>query len=241
MVFLPLFMAICAMAAWSATPQSATPPKKAASKNSTVKKQTDALDKKTAKELYMSGEFDQLLALLENVRRERHLRDRDDSVFIYKYLGVVYGADTTTRRKAESFLYQMLRLDPKQDLVDLEVGDAIQTMFRDVRKRYDRTTKDSLNLTNGATSPSESTSKRANDSLSGQASVNTTLQSATSGTSGQTPQSQGKAGATSNGFKDDKTLFWIAGGAAAVTLVGIATLLLMSPDTKTNTIETKVK
>jgi hypothetical protein len=92
--------------------------------------------------LYCSGEFDPLLALLENLRQQRRLRDREDSVFIFKYLGVVYGADDATRKKAESFLYQLLKLDPKADLADLVVGESIETIFNKVRERYEKAYRD---------------------------------------------------------------------------------------------------
>ncbi len=92
----------------------------------------------------MSGEFETLVALLENVRRERQLRDREDSVFIYKFLGVIYGANENTRRKAESFLYQMLKLDAKEDLSTLGVGDSVEAIFDRVRVRFGRAHADSL-------------------------------------------------------------------------------------------------
>jgi hypothetical protein len=217
-------------------------PKKAAAK-------PVAVDKQSVQELYQSGEFDQLIALLENMRRERSLRDRDDSVFIYKYLGVVYGADMNTRRKAESFLYQMLKLDPRQDLEDLEVGDAILSMFREVRKRYDRTANDSLTVSEREHVkkslktfgyPIDSTGKNL-------VNVNLDSNAAEPGASvGQTgaDNSTGTpaSGATAEQDASDRRWLWVAGGAAAVTLVGIGTIFLMSePETKTTTLVTEVK
>ncbi len=92
----------------------------------------------------MSGEFETLVALLENVRRERQLRDKEDSIFIYKFLGVIYGANENTRRKAESFLYQMLKLDATEDLSTLGVGDSVEAIFDRVRVRFGRAHADSL-------------------------------------------------------------------------------------------------
>jgi hypothetical protein len=94
-----------------------------------------AVDRNEVLGLYMEGDFETLVALLENIRRERQLRDREDSIFIYKFLGVIYGADERTKRKAESFLYQMLELDPNEDLSALGVGESVQKIFERVRTR----------------------------------------------------------------------------------------------------------
>ncbi len=94
------------------------------------------VDKKAIKELYYQGDFEPLISLLESLRSQRRIRDREDSVFIFKYLGVLYGADTTTRRQAEAFLYQMLKLDPASGLEELMVSDEIVTLFREVKRRY---------------------------------------------------------------------------------------------------------
>jgi len=102
------------------------------------------LDRNEILSLYMGGEFETLVALLENIRRERQLRDREDSVFIYKFLGVIYGANENTRRKAESFLYQMLKLDPREDLSALGVGDSVESIFDKVRARFGKAREDSL-------------------------------------------------------------------------------------------------
>jgi hypothetical protein len=240
---------VCAPTAGT-TKEIVQPPKKAASKNATAaqEKKVEAkptINKKEVNELYNAGEFDQIIALLETMRRERGLRDKDDSIFIYKYLGVVYGADMATRRKAESFLYQMLKLDPKQDLVDLEVGDAILNIFQEVRKRYERTSGDT-------TSPEER--QRIHKSLKAygypidstgknliRVSSDSSSKVAGSGTSTPT-SSQSSTGAASSNLDNERTWMWVAGGAAAVTLAGVATLLLLSePEVKTKTYETDLK
>lgn len=227
-----------------------TQPKKAGSPSAPAAKNAE-VDKQTVQDLYQGGEFEQLIALLENMRRERRLRDRDDSVFIYKYLGVVYGADMNTRRKAESFLYQMLKLDPSQDLEDLEVGDAILSMFREVRKRYDRTANDSLTAserehvkkslkTYGY--PIDSTGKNLVE-VRLDSNANSAALAANQGGETGSANSQGKTGSAAAGQEtSDRRWLWVAGGAAAVTLVGIGAIMLMSePETKTTTLVTEVK
>ncbi len=255
------------MTSWSATPQpekatpatttanstnttKATPAASPAKTSATKLKKSAVLDKKTVEELYHGGDFDQLIALLENMRRDRRIRDKEDSIFIYKYLGVVYGADMGTRRKAESFLYQMLKLDPRQDLEDLEVGDAILDMFREVRKRYDRTASDSDSVAERERVrknlktfgyPIDSTGRNLIE-VRPDTGANAVIGSAGAKTSDPASQAGGNAAATSGDGKGNKTWLWVAGGAAAVTLVGITTIMLMSdPGTQTTTVVTKVK
>lgn len=226
------------------TPAQSAPAAKTTAKNASV-------DKQTVQDLYQGGEFEQLIALLENMRRERRLRDRDDSVFIYKYLGVVYGADMNTRRKAESFLYQMLKLDPSQDLEDLEVGDAILSMFRDVRKRYDRTANDSLSASErehvkkslkAYGYPIDSTGKNLVEVRLDSNANSAALAANQDGQKGSA-SSEDKSGSAAAGQEaSDRKWMWVAGGAAAVTLVGIGAIMLMSePETKTTTLVTEVK
>ncbi len=88
--------------------------------------------------LYLAGDFEALVALLENLRYEHRLHDREDSIFIFKYLGVIYGADEGTRKKAESFLYDLLKLDPNANLTDLGVGMNVENIFEKVRRRYEQ-------------------------------------------------------------------------------------------------------
>ncbi len=230
--------------------KSKSPSKGKAKKSGKHVVEDSTINKQEVQELYHAGDFDKLIALLESVRHERVMRDREDSIFIYKYLGVVYGADMATRRKAEAFLYQMLKLDPKQDLVDLEVGDAILHMFREVRKRFDRTVQDTDSL-------EERDRFRRNlkafgypiDS-SGHNLINVSSDSsrqapqpvASATEPGKTPSISKESAATGTGFVGDRTWMWVAGGAAAVTLGGVAVILLMSgPDTKTITYTTELK
>ena len=91
---------------------------------------------------YFNGEFEPLISLLEHLRYQRRLQDKEDSLFIFKYLGVVYGADEATRQKAESFMYAMLKLNPGADLTDMGVGDNIENLFKKVRERYQQTYRD---------------------------------------------------------------------------------------------------
>ena len=86
--------------------------------------------------LYMDGKFDTLAAVLEKVRWEKRMHNRDDSVFVFKFLGAIYGEEQATRKKAESFLYGMLKLNPLENLGGLGASDSVEALFKKVRTVY---------------------------------------------------------------------------------------------------------
>jgi hypothetical protein len=96
----------------------------------------DTVDRKRVHAEYGDGNFETVVQILEDYRA-RHDRYRAaDSVVIAKYLGVVYAANPATREKGKYWLYRMLQLDPGQDLVDLYVGEEVQSVFERVREEF---------------------------------------------------------------------------------------------------------
>ena len=55
---------------------------------------------------------------------------------MYKYLSVIYAADSTTRNKAESYMVQLLKLMPTIELVDMYISDSIEAIFKNVQEKY---------------------------------------------------------------------------------------------------------
>ncbi len=101
-----------------------------------AKVESASMDRAQLLDIYMSGELDSLLMVCENIRRKGAMMTRDDSIMVYKLLGVVYGANDYNRRKSESFFYQMLKLNPDENLLALAVGDSVESLFSNVRERY---------------------------------------------------------------------------------------------------------
>lgn len=95
------------------------------------------LDKEAISQAYFEGDFDRVRFPLE-VYRELFPASatREDSIFVYKYLSVIYAADSTTRHKAEYYMVQLIRLVPTIELVDLYISDNIHAIFKDVKKKY---------------------------------------------------------------------------------------------------------
>lgn len=95
------------------------------------------LDKEAISHAYFEGDFSRVLPPLEMVRQTFPASStRDDSIFVFKYLSVIYAADSTTMTKAESYMVQLLRLMPTIELVDLYISDNIHAIFKDVKQKY---------------------------------------------------------------------------------------------------------
>ncbi len=95
-----------------------------------------SLDKPAISKAYFEGDFHRVLPPLEAWRTSRATKIREDSIFVYKYLSVIYAADSTTRNKAESYMVQLLKLMPTIELVDMYISDNIEAIFKDVQGKF---------------------------------------------------------------------------------------------------------
>lgn len=96
----------------------------------------DTVDQKRVHSEYGDGNFETVTQILEDYRAKHEHYRVADSVFIAKYLGVVYAANPNSREKGKYWLYKMLQMDPAQDLVDLYVGEEVQGTFEKVRSEF---------------------------------------------------------------------------------------------------------
>lgn len=100
-------------------------------------KMDGTLDKEAISHAYFEGEFHRVLPPLETYRQSfPATATREDSIFVFKYLSVIYAADSSTRGKAESFMVQLLKLMPTIELIDLYISDNIQAIFKDVKESF---------------------------------------------------------------------------------------------------------
>lgn len=96
-----------------------------------------SLDKEAISYAYFEGEFSRVLPPLENYRLNFPTSAaREDSIFVYKYLSVIYAANSETQAKAESYMVQLLKLMPTIELIDLYISDNIQAIFKRVKADY---------------------------------------------------------------------------------------------------------
>jgi hypothetical protein len=113
------------------------------------------LDKQTISKAYFEGEFWTVINALEAFRKSGMKTSREDSVYTFKYLSVVYAADPTTRKKAESYMYQLIKMMPTIDLIDLYISDNIESIFKKVKSDYEK-----LEKVHAENSPGMEASKR---------------------------------------------------------------------------------
>ena len=95
-----------------------------------------SLDKNAISHAYFEGDFHRILPPLEAWRVSRTPKAREDSIFVFKFLSVLYAVDSTTHNKAESYMVQLLKLMPTIELVDMYLPDDIEDRFNNVKERY---------------------------------------------------------------------------------------------------------
>jgi hypothetical protein len=100
------------------------------------------LDKEAISRAYFEGEFSRILPPLEVYRQSFPASaTKEDSIFVYKYLSVIYAADPLTRNKGESCMVQLLRMKPTIELIDLYISDNIEAIFKNVKRSFEQRQK----------------------------------------------------------------------------------------------------
>jgi hypothetical protein len=96
------------------------------------------LDKEAISHAYFEGEFSRILPPLEVYRQSFPASaTKEDSIFVYKYLSVIYAASPPTRQKGESCMVQLIKMKPTIELIDLYISDSIEAIFKNVKQRYE--------------------------------------------------------------------------------------------------------
>lgn len=94
------------------------------------------LNKEAISHAYFEGDFRRILPPLEAFRLSLAQKTRDDSIYVFKYLSVIYAADSTTKEKSKSYMFQLISLAPAIEIMDLYVSDQIEVMFKSVKAQY---------------------------------------------------------------------------------------------------------
>ena len=97
-----------------------------------------SLNRARISKAYFEGDFDTVVEALEAYRKVQPNLTREDKIYVYKYLSVIYAAKPETRAKAESFMYQLLKIMPSIELMDLYISDNIEAIFNSVRLRFEQ-------------------------------------------------------------------------------------------------------
>jgi hypothetical protein len=132
---LPLLLALLAAAPCAAGPSE---PNSApgGSSSAAAKPAPDGLDQNKVHYLYNEGEFDMVIAIIEEFTRNNKTYSLEDSNFIAKHLAVVYTANPATREKGKRYMFQLLEKNPAARLVDMFVSDEIDRIFQKVKEEY---------------------------------------------------------------------------------------------------------
>lgn len=86
---------------------------------------------------YQDGELGEVKADLEGFLKEQgEGATREELIFSYKYLGVVYAADSSQQAKAESYFHRLLTLSPQIQILDLYPSPRIQEIFQRIQTEF---------------------------------------------------------------------------------------------------------
>lgn len=101
------------------------------------------LDQPAIARAYKESDWDQVTGALEGYLR-RHGDSKvspEERIFAYKYLGVIYAADSLSRSKAESYFTRLLNLSPKVEILDLFASKKVNELFDQMKFDHDRRSK----------------------------------------------------------------------------------------------------
>ncbi len=163
------------------------------------------LDTATIRKLYLDGDFEQAIEILETGIKEKRPFNHNDSVFIFKHLGVMYAAKYETRERGKYFMHQLLMTEPTARIMDMYASDMIYMIFKNIQDEFDQT--------RGKLS-------RAEDHVTGNTQTSPNTDSPTSKV----------APASSNSH----ALIWV-GATTAVVAAGVAAFFILNDDPKTTT------
>ena len=94
------------------------------------------LDTAAIRQAYIESDFDNIKTVLESRAADKtHPLSRDEKVFAFKYLGVLYAAEIAKVR-AESYFNRLLELSPQIELMDMYTSPAIQDIFLKVKNDF---------------------------------------------------------------------------------------------------------
>ena len=126
-------LVLCASAALAIAKPAPVP---RTSGNETPAERRDSLDQKSIHHIYSEGDFETVIARIDNFTSAHKEYSLSDSIFIAKHLAVIYTANPATREKGKNYMFRLLNLMPSAKIVDMFVSDEIDHIFEKVREEY---------------------------------------------------------------------------------------------------------
>ncbi len=161
------------------------------------------LDSIKVHKLYLDGEFDQAIEILNATLKEKRTLAHGDSAFIFKHLGVMYAANYETREKGKYFMNQLLLVEPSAVILDMYASDMIYMIFKNIQDEFasNRMRNNIVKASNTSEVPE----------------------------AGNTASSNGKSRKGSS--EHSNTIYWVGAGAAAVAVGVVAYFVITSQST----------
>ena len=94
------------------------------------------VDSTAIHKLYMDGEFETAISMLELNLKNPSALNHNDSVFIFKHLGVMYAATYETREKGKYYMHQLLMTEPTAKIMDMYASDMIYMIFKNIQDEF---------------------------------------------------------------------------------------------------------
>ncbi len=98
------------------------------------------LDQAAIAKAYKESEWEMIISTLQGYLRSK---DEDaialnEKIYAFKYLGVIFGADSASRSKAESYFTRLVELSPTVEIVDLFPSKRVTDLFSEVKQDYQK-------------------------------------------------------------------------------------------------------
>lgn len=87
--------------------------------------------------LYMDGDFDPAIDILESDLKTLAHLSHNDSIFIFKHLGVMYAANYETRERGKMYMHQLLMTEPTAKIMDMYASDMIYMIFKNMQDEFE--------------------------------------------------------------------------------------------------------
>jgi hypothetical protein len=88
---------------------------------------------------YLDGDFDLAIELIEDAQKHGGPFSHQDSVFIFKHLGVMHAAKYETREKGKHYMVKLLEVEPTAKILDMYASDMIYMIFKNIKDEFDAT------------------------------------------------------------------------------------------------------
>lgn len=99
-------------------------------------KDKSILNREKIKTCYYNGDFEEILKRLELFSHTHQSMNRMDSLFVFRYLGIIYASNPELETKGEGYLYTLIKMDPDVDFSDMLLSKELEQLIEKVRMRY---------------------------------------------------------------------------------------------------------